>query len=199
MKNCTKIYLLTKVMICAILLISSCSNAVTGKYIGNLEFRDQNSSYSFLELKRDKSFTLRHETTSLEGANASTAVIETLGTYKMKFNKLSIETSKGRNGEIRYRLDNLKSYRVLFSGTNIPVDTFKVTKLIIPVDTVYGEYQYYNEIKEIKFKKTKSNNSIYFITDGAIFSKKVKSRKNIDLQLECPNLYEIRKAPDKTY
>lgn len=191
--------LFAMISLCLLLVFSSCSKSISGRYIGNLDFNERYTSYASLELYKDKTFILRNETTTVETMNASSFVTETHGTYKMKFNQLEITSEKARDGEISYRLDKLKSYRVLYSDTSIPLDTFKITNMVFPVDTVYGEFHVFQDEHKTKFKKSKSNNSIYFMNQSAVFSKKIKPIKNSELELECPRLFEVNRAPVQSY
>ena len=186
-------------VVCSMLLFSSCSKSIFGRYIGNLDFNERYTSYASLELNKDKTFILRNETTTVETMNASSFVTETHGTYKMSFGKLQIISEKARDGEVSYRLDRLKSYRVLYTDTSIPLDTYKITNMIIPIDTTYGEFQVFQEEQKTKFKKTKANNSFYFINSEAVFSKKIKPKNNSDLELDCPRLFEVRREQVNTY
>ena len=186
-------------LLCLLLLLSSCSKSIIGKYVGNLDFNERYTSYASLELKKDNTFVLRNETTTVETMNASSFVTETYGTYKIKFNQLEIISEKARDGEISYRLDELKSYRVLYSDTSIPQDTYKITNMIVPVDTVFGDFQIFQNEHRTKFKKSKSNNSIYFMNQSAVFSKKIEPKNSGELQLDCPRLFEVNRAPVQSY
>lgn len=194
-RNC--LYVMTS--LCILLVLSSCSKSIIGRYVGNLNFNERYTSYASLELYKDKTFILRNETTTVEAMNASSFVTETHGTYKMKFNHLEIIAEKARDGEISYRLDKLKSYRVLYSDTTIPQDTYKITNMITPVDTVFAEFQVFQDEHRTKFKKSKSNNSIYFMNQSAVFSKKIKPNNNSELELDCPRLFEVNRAPVQSY
>ena len=199
MNKTTRICLMTIMSLCSFLLLSSCSKAIVGNYIGNLEFKEKYSAYSSLELLEDKTFILIHQTTSFDSTNAITSITETFGRYKMRNNKLLIETLKERNAVVTYRNSVLKSSRVLYDGTGIPIDTLHKSMLIIPVDTTYGAYQILDIPEKTRFKKYKRNGSIYFIGEGAVFSKKIKDRSSFDGDNKCPDLNESTKAPVYTY
>ena len=180
-------------------LLSSCSRSIVGRYVGNLNFNERYTSYASLELHKDNTFVLRSETTTVETSNASSFVTETHGTYKMRFNTLKMDAEKARDGEISYRLDEMKTYRVIFANTEVPLDTYNITNMILPLDTVYGEFQVFQDEHVMKFKKTKSNNSYYFMNHEAVFSKKIKPTNEGDPRLDCPRLFEVRREPVHTY
>jgi hypothetical protein len=164
-------------LLCVILVLASCSSTMVGHYVGNLNFSERYTSYAVLELNKDKTFVLRSETTTVETSNASSFVTETHGRYKMNFNHLYIFSEKARDGEISYRLDEFKTYRVIFTNTNVPLDTYRISNIISPVDTVYGDFQVFQEVHKMKFKKSKSNNSFYLSNNEAVFSKKIKPKR----------------------
>lgn len=179
-------------------LISSCSKSFVGRYIGNPEFKKGYSAYSSLELAKDKTFILRNEATSFEYNNESTSITETYGKYRIHSNKLVIEPQKYRTAEIIYIQGPMKKYPESYQDSRVLTDTLNRSRPLIPIDTLYGPYQSFDIVKKTKFKKYKRENSIYFVSEGVIFSGNITGIP-LDEKNKCPALNESSKAPAKAY
>lgn len=198
MKKYFRHYTLTTIFVCTIVLISSCSKSIVGRYIGNPEFKKGYSAYSSLDLAKDKTFILKNEATSFDYNNESTSITETYGKYRMHKSKLVIEPQKYRTAEIVYILGPMKKYSESYKDSRVLMDTLNRSKPLIPIDTLYEPYQPFDIVKKTKFKKYKRENSIYFVSEGVIFSGNITGRP-LDEKNKCPALNESSKAPANSY